>query len=722
MTTILREQSGKRKSGEAATGAAHPARGGVSAVPLSRLPLLIFALLVGLLPLLARSQLRGGELSVDPAPSGTNPQLSTPNTRNSQPLTRPAPSGTDLTELSLESLMQIEVPKVFGASKIEQKSTAAPSSVTVITADEIKRYGYRTLAATLQSAQGFNVSDDRNYSFLGARGVNLGDFNSRVLLLVDGHRVNNNLTDGASIDTSFILDLDLVDRVEVIRGPSAVLYGNNAFFGVINVITRKGRQLDGFEASGEYGEFDTYKARMSYGKQFKNGIELLLSGTYYESAGEDRLFYKEFNTPAQNHGVAQNLDGDQSGSLFGSLTYGDFTVEGAFNRREKVNPTAQFGTAFNDPLLRTTDVQSYAALKYAHSFAHDFDVSAQLYYDRYNHEIGYPFGPKIFFLEQDMGEWAGAEVQLNKRLWDQHVITIGAEYRNDFNQEQALTGEPRISRTRESHGVFVQGDLALRKDLHFEGGVRYDQYGDFDPAFNPRLALIYNPVESSTLKAIYGTAFRAPNFSELSDPRSQAIKPEEITSYELVYEQEIGRHLRTSASVFYNEMQDLIIFNNGNYTNFNAETKGLELALEGFWTNGIRCRASYSLQDTEDHLVVWAMPDSPSHLVKLNVSVPLIPDKLFAGLEFQYTSGRRSLNTMTDSSGQLVTVQGMDADGFGIVNFTLFSQHLVKNLDLSASVYNLLDTRYDDPASRSHAQDRIRQAGRSFRLKATYRF
>src|SRR6266487_1716817 len=232
-----------------------------------------------------------------------------------------------LADLSLEALMEIEVPKVYGASKIEQKATEAPSSITVITSDEIKRYGHRTLADALQSVQGFHVSYDRNYAFLGARGVSLGDFNSRILLLVDGHRVNNNLSDGAFIDTAFILDVDLIDRVEIIRGPGSVLYGNNAFFGVINVITREGKQLNGMEVSGEYASYDTYKGRATYGKLFTNGVQLLLSGTYYDSAGPDKLFYKEFNTPAQNNGVAEGLDDDSFGSFFGSLSYRDFTLQ-----------------------------------------------------------------------------------------------------------------------------------------------------------------------------------------------------------------------------------------------------------------------------------------------------------------------------------------------------------------------------------------------------------
>src|SRR5512133_148263 len=249
---------------------------------------------------------------------------------------------TDLTELPLERLLELDVPKVSGASKFEQKTTEAPSSVTVISGEEITRYGHRTLADVLQSVQGFNVSYDRNYSFLGSRGISLGDFNSRVLLLVDGHRVNNNLTDGAFIGNEFILDIDLVDRVEIIRGPASVLYGNNAFFGVINVITRPGKQLNGFEVSGEYGSFDAFKGRVSYGKAFTNGIEFLLSGTLYGSAGADQLFFPEFDTPDQNHGIAQGLDGESYGSLFGSIAYHDFALESAFIQRTKDNTTAQF--------------------------------------------------------------------------------------------------------------------------------------------------------------------------------------------------------------------------------------------------------------------------------------------------------------------------------------------------------------------------------------------
>ncbi len=627
----------------------------------------------------------------------------------------------DLSNLSLEALMEIEIPRVYGASKFEQRTTEAPSSISLVSSDEIKKYGYRTLSDVLQSVQGFHISYDRNYAFLGTRGINLGDFNSRVLLLVNGHRVNNNLTDGAFIDSAFILDVDLIDRVEIIRGPGSVLYGNNAFFGVINVVTRKGGQVNGAEGSIEYGEFDTYKGRVTLGKSFTNGIDLLLSGSFYDSDGPDKLFYKEFNTPAQNRGIARGRDDDSFGSFFGSLSYFDFSLEGGFISREKGNPTAQFSTTFNDPHLRTEDERSYTAFKYAHSFPDVVDVTARVYYDRNEFEIGYPFGATLF-TEKDIGEWWGAELQFNKRIWDRHVITVGAEYRDDFRQERKSSGQAPVESDRQSHGVYVQGDFAVHTNLHFNGGVRYDQYGDFDATFNPRLALIYNPLEKSTFKAIYGTAFRAPNFLELALSPPGQLEPEEITSHELVYEQEIGRHLRSSISGFHNEMDGLIAFVDGRFVNFDAETVGTELALDGFWTNGVRARVSYTLQRTHGHSLRFDLPDSPEHLVKLNLSVPVWRDKIFAGVEFQVTSERRSLHNTTGPGGQPLTVQGESASGYGIVNLTLFSRELIKNLEFSASVYNLFDKSYSDPATRFHQQDLLERDGRTYRLKLSYRF
>ncbi|PYJ03129.1 MAG: TonB-dependent receptor, partial [Verrucomicrobia bacterium] len=613
------------------------------------------------------------------------------------------------TEISLEELMKMEIPVVEAASKYKQKITEAPSSVTIITSDEVKKYSHRTLADILRSVPGVYTTYDRNYTVLGVRGFSQGDFNNRVLLLVDGHRINNSVTDGAYIGTEFILDADLIDRVEVIRGPGSVLYGNNAFFGVINVITRKGRDMagNGAEFSGEAASFDTYKGRVTYGNRLKNGVELLVSGSIFDSDGQDRLYYREFdqgistnNFLSRNNGVAEKADDDLFKSFFGNVAYQDFSVEGAFSRREKRNPTALLLTDFDDRRLRTEDDRSYVDLKYAHEFPEIVDVTAKLYYDRHDFDRDEPYGGMLFKKLQG-AEWWGTELQLTKRLWERVTVSMGGEYRDDFRQERksldAQTGavipNSQFITNRQDYGVYVEGDFAAFTNLHLNAGVRYDHYGDFDAEFNPRLAAIYNPIGQAVFKAIYGTAFRAPNFLELySETAVLDLKPEKIHTYELVYEQGIGSHLRSSVAGFYNRIDNLIRFNSEpghqQYENVTrAESDGVELALDAFWPGGMRGRASYTFQETEDKSARHVLSDSPKHLAKLNLSVPLWKEKLFAGLEYQYVSRRTTtgLDPMTGTE-----VVGAEAAGYSVVNVTLFSQNLVKGLELSASVYNLL--------------------------------
>src|SRR5205814_2487644 len=153
------------------------------------------------------------------------------------------------------------------------KVTEAPASVTIITAEDIRKYGYRTLADILRNVRGFYVTYDRNYSYLGVRGFGRpADYNSRVALLVDGHRVNDNVYDQAPLGTEFPIDVDLIDRVEVIRGPNSSLYVANAFLGVINIITKRGRDSKMENVSGELASFGTVQGRVSYANKFDNGL------------------------------------------------------------------------------------------------------------------------------------------------------------------------------------------------------------------------------------------------------------------------------------------------------------------------------------------------------------------------------------------------------------------------------------------------------------------
>lgn len=193
----------------------------------------------------------------------------------------------DLSEVSLEELSNIQV---YSASKHMQSASEAPASVTVVTADEIQKYGYRNLADVLRSVPGFYVTYDRDYTFVGVRGFGrLGDWNSRILVLIDGHRINNNVLGQAMLGNEFLVDIDMVERVEIVRGPSSSLYGANAFFAVINVITRTSKQVKDWELSFQTGSFGTDEGRATYGHQF-HGLGVLLSGTFYNSTGQTLFF------------------------------------------------------------------------------------------------------------------------------------------------------------------------------------------------------------------------------------------------------------------------------------------------------------------------------------------------------------------------------------------------------------------------------------------------
>ena len=214
-------------------------------------------------------------------------------------------------------------------------------------------------------AGGFYVTYDRNYSYLGVNGFGRpGDYNSRVLVLVDGNRINDDVYGEALIGTEFPVDVDLIDRIEVIRGPNSSLYVASAFLGVINIITKRTQSARHLTASGELASYGTFKTRLTYGRRFTNGLQTLLSGTYYDSQGHDQLYFKEFDSPLTNHGIAQNADGDRSRQLFANLSYGNFTVHAVYGSRDKQIPTGSFGTVFNDSRTQTVDAEGWLDVRY----------------------------------------------------------------------------------------------------------------------------------------------------------------------------------------------------------------------------------------------------------------------------------------------------------------------------------------------------------------------
>jgi outer membrane receptor for ferrienterochelin and colicins len=291
----------------------------------------------------------------------------------------------DLNNMDLEDLTKVQVDTVSGASKFLENSTDVPASVTVVTGDEIREFGYRTLADVLQSIRGFDVVYDRNYSYVGVRGfLAPGDYNARILFLLDGHRLNDDVYDSALVGTDFPVDISLIDRVEVIRGASSSVYGTGGLLAVINVVTKRGRDLDAAQVSGTAGSLRTYKGTGTYGARFDNGVEMLISGTDYRSHGNPSLFFPEFDSPQTNYGVAENADGDRAESLLADVSYGDFNIHVVDNSRTKQIPTASFGTVFGDTRTQTTDGRGYVDVQYSHREG-EWDLIARGSYDWENY-------------------------------------------------------------------------------------------------------------------------------------------------------------------------------------------------------------------------------------------------------------------------------------------------------------------------------------------------
>ena len=396
----------------------------------------------------------------------------------------PAQPPRDLGDASLEELMNVEV---YSASKHLQSMREAPAFVTIVTAEEIRNYGYRTLADILRAVPGFYVTDDRNYSFLGTQGFSRpGDYNSRVLLLVDGHRMNDAIYEYAMIGPELPLDVDLIERVEVIRGPGSSLYGTSAFFGVVNIITRRGRDV-GTEISAEGASFGTGKGRVTYGHTFP-GWEVLLSGSFYGSAGQT-LYFPEFDTPQTNNGIARGLDDESARDFLFKVSHGHFNFQGVYGIRDKGVPTASFGTIFGDPRERTTDERAYIDLSYERSFG-PWNLASRVYLDHYRYNGTYPYaggdGSSILNLDYALGQWWGSELKLSRTVHEKHLITGGIEFRDNFHQDLRNNDlDPYAVNLHEDHSstvwaLYLQDEFAITRKVSLNLGVRYDHYPTLD--------------------------------------------------------------------------------------------------------------------------------------------------------------------------------------------------------------------------------------------------
>ena len=629
----------------------------------------------------------------------------------------------DVSELSLEQLLKVSIS---GASKYEQQQSEVAAAVSVITRNEIKAFGWRTLGEALVSLPGIYNTYDRQYNYLGTRGLSVpGNFNTRVLVLINGNRVNDPTYDGGPSGIDFPLDIDLIERIEFIPGPGGAVYGQNAMFGVVNVITRRGVTLDGAELGAAYQSPQAQReGRASWGKLLDNGVDMLVSVSGMHARGEDRFF--AFPGAAIFSGVAAGLDGSRDQKFFARIARGPWSFEHVDGHFRKDDPT---GAYLSDPLVAGQfqgDRHALTQLQYDGNFAGDtLHLSGRLFTGQYRYSSHLSYG--TLFSLPTAGDWRGAELRLLSTAVDGHKLMLGLEAQDNTRTEQRVldlahpANDIVLPGSGYRAGLYAQDEWRLGQTLMATLGLRLDRDDATGTKLSPRAALIWQAAPATTVKALYGRAQRAPNVYEhyfgdgLVQVGNPALRGETIATMELVVDHLLGRGLTLRGSVYQWTMQGQVTlgtdplsgltqFQNGDQ----VKTNGLEFSADKSWNGGARLRGSLSCQSTYDTKGA-DLANSPHVMGRLNFSSPLAENGLRVGYEFQYDSAR-------------LAIDGSRLAGYALSNLNLVADTWAKGLELSLGLTNLFDKRYQHPGADSNWQKAFVQDGRTVRIKLDYRF
>jgi outer membrane receptor for ferrienterochelin and colicins len=487
---------------------------------------------------------------------------------------------------------------IEGVSKHAEAPTETPATVTVVTHDEIDRYGFRTVADVLNFASMGNFSlGDRRYDLAGSRGLFLfEDFNTRILVMLNGHSLNEPWSNFADIGRAMLLPLDLVERIEIVYGPSSLLYGGYSLYGIVNVITRNGSSMPGARVRLTGGSWATGEAVASWGASGTYGGDslesrewnVLAAAGYYRSDGED------LDLPRVDVGYPVDLaggtiwGGPQKGTdyerapfMFLQARRGDFSVLARGGYRKRGTPFAPYGAMYGTGDQSLRDEKELVELRWDHALSAGLNLSARAFHDVYHyHEVDpyadaltYPGQPGYFFDLKTHDHDTGGEVRLAYRRGT-HFLTVGGEYRYRTLGQQ-------------SGNVFFDGASApgsgIRQDVHGRFGVLYAQeewrplnqlslviggnWADTEPGSSkgqPRVAVVYKPRSTLSIKALYGRGFRPPSIFEASygDYQSQipnpALSSEDIASSELSILWKASRRVSAQAYAFHSRLDGLI--------------------------------------------------------------------------------------------------------------------------------------------------------------------
>ncbi|HEX5330908.1 TonB-dependent receptor plug domain-containing protein [Sulfuricurvum sp.] len=618
-------------------------------------------------------------------------------------------TSNDATEIPLEELLQTEY---IPASHIANQMSNAASAVSIVTAQDIRDYGYRTLGEILGSMRGLQVFQDYSYNYLGGRGFTTpGVFAGRVIVMIDGYRSDDSYYGQALLGNDAILDVSVIDRVEYIPGGSSSGYSNGALLGAINIITKKGSNVDGAQVAVGYGNHDSRSRRAMFGKTFENGAEILVSASDYTSDGRNYTYnISGVETPENAHNSESNR------RLFFKGSYKNISWLAGYSKRDGDVPSYPSWGEIVDYSLVNNDENRFARLKVDTDLTDDLKLSASVWYGEYVYGYSYPSGSDIDYMyhgDQNV-KWYGSDVKLVGSWFENHLLSGGVEYRHDYDfswvdvLQNWTTGEVAetyygSATTRKTYSLYLYDDVTLSPSLHLNYGGRYEKSNNGYHAISPQAALIWNPRESTSLKFSTGQTNR-----QATPYEGDRVEPEKAWLSEIVAEERLDSQTKLIASLYRYRITDRI------YNYPDITTHGAEIELEKHWENGTRLHTSYAYQHAitseEGHLTPI---NSPRHIAKFNLSLPLVEELLRAGLEVQYL-GSRPLYT---------NARQEYAPGRVLSNLNLLSHHLIPNCDMSLKVRNVTNKKYEDVIVAQYNGDlTYPQEGRTFWLQLEYNF
>lgn len=564
------------------------------------------------------------------------------------PVTLNAKAQQDLLNMDIETLMNMEVTSV---SKKSQSLLDSAAAIFVITAEDIQRSGVTTIADALKMVPGLGVFRiDCNKWAVSSRGFN-SRFSDKLLVLMDGRSLYTPLYTGVYWEVQDTMIED-IDRIEVIRGPGATLWGANAVNGVINIITKHtGETLGGLVTVGG-GTYERTFARARYGARLSDGVfgRLYLKGddrdafSFNENGGDAGDNWKTFRSGFRVDGV---LASNQSFRIQGDIYQGDIEQQITL---PDVNPPYAKNVADEAKVLG-----SNLLLSWEKTFSSKSSLTFQAYYDQSERE-------EVF--EHEKSDVTDLELQHRFSPFDRHDLIWGLRYRyiDDQYVDNQFLSLPKGGTESHVYSLFIQDEIKLFADeeLFLTMGSKLEHNDFTGVEIQPSIRLMWQPHKRHNVWLAVSRAVRTPTSLEQSGTVTSQIWPpqmpywnptdfpvltgfqgrdefdsQKVIAYEAGYRFLVSSNFSVDLAVFYNKYEDLRTFNvfdpefKGTYLQgyaemMNAEdgsTHGVELSMAWQPTHVLKFDAAYSWIH-EDFLKFRStyINESPSHQLSLRCS------------------------------------------------------------------------------------------------------